>query len=643
MKNGSKNKKCFLNAVSSIDSFGINFNFQVNGNEKLKTASGAMITIIYVIILVGLFMGFGIDLYERKKPKVSLNTDAKEYSEVKLSNKNFTYAFRLEDKWGQKIDDKSKVYNEIGYIHSVNENGTWNQYSEKKLPITNCSELPFTKMKEEYYNISLKDWNCINFDNLTLGGNWDGNFVYGLIIYTKQCTNDTNRICSSKEDIKKIISLDDEPSALFYSDLSLEIFPRMQEIDSPLKTNFVNRYEILNLGLYKRKVQTYKITNMVNDVGWFFPEIKNEDSIVSSDFVLSDFTFKPTWTIDILYTQIIYLGRKIDTYNRSYVKIQEVFASIGGFSRICFFLINCLYRYLADTNRSLYLLSNISFEYQESNQNNVNDVRSIHFNKCSSFAKLDNSLDANFEIKTKEKQDKKILNKIKLPPLKTDSLYNSKSSLKMVQLDFDQFNNISNNKILKNEENLDVNLPISENSDSIFKKCSISKYRSNNTFNNINAPHNTIKNKLNEKLPISSTTTMKKLNKFLNSKSEERNESVNFIDLIKKKICCLKLNKKGNFYKINNYSQCKLYLNKYLDILNYFKFLNEFKNLKKLLLDKSERQKLKLNKPIIKDKLDISSKKFAFNKTPILDSKLNVQPIAENNNFNLSRDLEINK
>ena len=113
--------------------------------------------------------------------------------------------------------------------------------------------------------------------------------------------------------------------------------------------------------------------------------------------------------------------------------------------------------------------------------------------------------------------------------------------------------------------------------------------------------------------------------------------------MIKKKICCLKLIKKGNFYKIDNYSQCQSYLNKNLDILNYFKFLNEFKNLKKLLLDKSERQKLKLNKPIIKDKLDISSKKFAMNKTPNLDSKLNAQLVAENNNFNLSRDLEINK
>lgn len=636
---GSKNKNCFADALTSIDTFGINFNFHVNGSDKLKTGSGATITIIYVIILVGLFMGFGIDLYERKKPKVSLNTDAKEHSVIKLSNKNFTYAFRLENIYGQKMDDKSKVYQEVGYLHYISDNGTWKLMFLESLPVTNCSDLSYTTEKEKYYNISLRDWNCINFDNLTFGGNWDGNFVYGLIIYTKQCTNNTDTICSSKEEIKKYISLEDEPSALFYSDLSLEVYPRMQEIDSPLISKFVNRYEMLNLGLYKRKVQTYKITNMINDVGWFLPEIKNEDPIVSSDFVQSDFSFKSLWTNDILYTQFIYLGRKVDTYNRSYVKIQEVFASIGGFSKICFFLINCLYRYLANTYRSLYLLSNISFDYQKGNHNEGSIIR---FNKASSFSKLDNQYEGNYEIKSTEKPGNKILNKMKLPPLKTDSFYNSKSSLKMVQLDFDNSYNIPNNKIFKNEENFNVNLPLSENSISIYNKNSNNKYKnSNNKYINIIAPHNKIKNNFDENLPESFTN--RNINKILNNKNEDRNETVNCLDLIKKKICSLKNNKIGNFYKIDNYTECQIYLKKHLDILNYFKIMNEFKNLKKVLLDNSERQKLKLKKPIIKTKVDISSKKFAFKKTSNLDSKLEAEPVPENVIVNNPRNIEINK
>jgi hypothetical protein len=636
MKLRSRGKECFVEALSSIDSFGINYSFLVNGNEKLKTASGAMITIIYLVILIGLFMGFGIDLYERKKPKVSLNTDATEYSEVKLSNKNFTYAFRLEDKSGLRMEDESKVYQEVGYIHYRIENGTWSHKFEKRLPNKRCFELPYTREKEEYYNISLQGWNCIDFDNITLGGNWDGNFVYGLVIYTKQCTNDTIRKCSSKEDIKKFISLDDEPTALFYSDLSLEVYPRMQEYNSPLKTDFVNRYEILNLGLYKRKVQTYKTTNMVNDVGWFFPETKNEESIISSDFVLSDFTFKSSWTIDVLYTQIIYLGRKVDTYNRSYIKIQEVFASIGGFSRIFYFLINCLYRYIAETKRSLYLVSNISFENEQndSKNNNLNDVNSLSLNNRSSFIKLDIPYDEHSENKVFKKPENEIVKKKKLP-LKTDSFYNSKSSLKMVQLDFDNFNTNSINKNIKLEENFN----------SILIKNSIQRYRNSNNDidNNLNVPNNTIiKNNLNQKLPRRSTSG-RSINKFVNNQVDASNHSVNFIDLIKNKVCCIKSKRQENFYKIDNFSECKQYLKKNLDILTYLKILNEFKNLKKLLLDKSERQALKSKKPIIKNKLNISSKNFSLKKgsTSNLDSKLGVHSLQENINMNLPGDLEI--
>jgi hypothetical protein len=180
-------------------------------------------------------MGFGIDLYQRKRPKVSFNSEVGLYQEIKMSNENFTYAYRVEDKNGLMITDESKVYQQVEYFYLVVENGEWNKKFQYILPNKRCLDLPHSKEKEKAFNISLESWYCIDFDNLTMGGNWDGNFVYGIIVYTKQCKSETGRKCSSREEIKSFISPDHQPSQIFYSDLSLEVYPSMDDFKPPPK------------------------------------------------------------------------------------------------------------------------------------------------------------------------------------------------------------------------------------------------------------------------------------------------------------------------------------------------------------------------------------------------------------------------
>ena len=111
----------------------------------------------------------------------------------------------------------------------------------------------------------------------------------------------------------------------------------MDDFDNPMKTSLFNRYDILNLELNKKRVETYKFTGIMNDVGWFLNDILQE-TFLSSDTTLSDFALKDKWSQDILFSKFIYVGKKIETYTRFYTKIQEVFAAIGGFSKMSFCL-----------------------------------------------------------------------------------------------------------------------------------------------------------------------------------------------------------------------------------------------------------------------------------------------------------------
>jgi hypothetical protein len=292
----SKNQKITANSnlLNYLDIFGVSYNFLVEGGNKKKTIGGAILSIIYGFLFIGLFFGFGIDLYQRKRPKVSFSTVIDNYKEIPLSNNNFTYAYRVEDQLGKMITDESLIYNIVAYFKFSLVNGTWIQDFQKFLDIKKCRDLTNIKEKENYYNTSLHDWNCIDFDNITLGGNWDGNFVYGILINTYQCSNLTNnRNCYSQDFIKKSFQNDLTSNNLFFSQMSMEVLPSMDDFENPLKTTLVNNYQILNLGLTKRKVNTFKSTKMKNDVGWFFSDV-NEFSLSCGDSILDDFSFKDT-------------------------------------------------------------------------------------------------------------------------------------------------------------------------------------------------------------------------------------------------------------------------------------------------------------------------------------------------------------
>jgi hypothetical protein len=363
----NKNLNTKIPFFNKIDVFGIDYKFLINGEEKYKTNLGAWLTLLYIIINVGLFLGFGVDLYNRAKPKVSINSQIGTYEPIRLNNENFTYAYRVENRTAAIQLDTSIVYLELVYFYFTLTNGSWvTEVYEISQSNKRCHELPFYKEKELNYNISLENWYCLDFDNITtLGGGWDGNFVWGLQINTKQCVTELGaKNCSSREVISNAFQNNMTSGNFYYSDLSISVLPSMDDFETPLKTNLVNRYQILHPGITKRKIQTFKFTSINNDIGWFFEDIKTK-SYIDTDTIETDLIFKDEWAQDIVFTQFLYLGRKYDTYNRSYTKIQEVFAAIGGFAKFFFIFVNIIFNFSSDTYRDLLIASNSQFKLKD--------------------------------------------------------------------------------------------------------------------------------------------------------------------------------------------------------------------------------------------------------------------------------------
>jgi hypothetical protein len=530
--------KSWTQTLNEVDSFGVSYNFQINTKDKFKTTLGALFTIIYYLVIFILFLAFGEDVYQRTKPKVSLNTDIKEYKEIQLSNKNFTYAYRIEDKDGLQVIDDSKFHQKVLYFHYEMKNGTWNNLLLKYLPQFKCSDLSYYKEREAYFNISLESWNCVNFDNIKLGGNWDGNFVYGFEIQTRQCQNGTGVICSTQDEINKLFSPEDHDKRIFYSDLSMEVYPSMDDYNAPLKTHLVNNYELLSIGLNKRNIKTYKSTQIINDVGWFFPDYLNQELIISTETSLHDFTFKNPEKSSQLYNQFIYLGRKLDTYNRSYYKIQEAVAAVGGFSRILYIFLNFIFYYSAQTYRNLFLLTNLFYENEE-------------IKKCNSNFR---SVSNNF-----------------------NSILLNNSEINKLNLFNNEFNNKKN---LINPNNIESKNIMVINTEVKAK------------------PSNMVNIKLVNKNDV---VNNKKVLTNLQLNSAKKHVKIFYKDYFNYKYCCIRNKNQVVNKHLRMIKDYQAYFSRCLDILTYFNTLNEFKNLKQMLLDDQHRDMIETQKHKIKE------------------------------------------
>jgi len=628
-----------------LDVIGLKFTFKVDGKENYRTNFGAFLSILYLFLLIGLFFVFGIDLYQRKNPKVSYNNKIVPHEEIYLSNHNFTLAFRVEDYLAKMIVNESIFHHELAYYKFVlKENGEWENVLGQLPTIQRCQDLNSTKGTEEFYNISLASWYCIDFNNLIMGGNWDGDFVYGLLINTKQCQFSKNSKCLKEQELKSIFQNEITGSNFYYSLMYLEALPDMDDFDRPIKQYFNYKFESLSLKVQKRRLQYFKRVIIKNDKGWFFNDLE-EKEYLSSDTIVSDFNFKDELNEDVVYSHYIYFANKVDIYNRSYIKIQEVIANIGGFSKILYAILTYIYLLFGKYLKNIYLIKRIEFDIKDelgilnynrtiklknwseikkqlssvnhySNNNTItnNNYNNIKIDTSQQNRNIEKSSENNINtelntrlylnnVNTSKKLinsnvNNKIINKINFDYNCSEIINNSGKKRKLRRyLVSDQQAGSSNN--LENIDELKIKKSVlfGNKEDQMIKFTNkiidnsnlqyLNHEQKSESKLNINKG-NEIKSNLRE-LYKNNTIFSKGKTKFYINLEEEKN-NISILKLIFSKFAKLKKGSTRNqlayyyYYYFTNYSE------EIFNIFNYFKICNEIKNIKDILFEEHTKQ-----------------------------------------------------
>jgi len=138
------------NLIKSLDFSGNRMTFYIQKNKTHKTFLGGVISIFNFIILVLLIYGFGEDFYLRINPKIIQQTIYPErYMNFTINNKNFSFAFRIEDLDAKFIIDDQLVYIDFVYYNYEIQNGEWALLEKKSIEYSKCLPKDFG-IEEQY-------------------------------------------------------------------------------------------------------------------------------------------------------------------------------------------------------------------------------------------------------------------------------------------------------------------------------------------------------------------------------------------------------------------------------------------------------------------------------------------------------------
>lgn len=312
--------KC--NLIRKVDLFGKPYIFEERDTQKFSTILGTVSTLMIVITCIIIGFMFGKEIYERKNPSVMSSDDKAQVSRVNMTNFPIFFAFIN----GPTINQPQAV-NHIKMEITLMEldekiTPTTHYYSGyKKCDVSEYSEFYQPYVQEIYNDMgSTYDLYCINRDELYVKNKYASADSCYVNVRFLLCNSEIEE-CGNKEEQEKLMK--DAYVMVVYIDAYVD----PGNYDNPKNYYKTTSPQKLGESLLQRNFFSVQRTKLVTHKGWLLEDIYEEE-ILNIRSVVKDvstgYNGNLFWfTIDSpnIRTKIV----------RSYMKVQDVIAKIGGF------------------------------------------------------------------------------------------------------------------------------------------------------------------------------------------------------------------------------------------------------------------------------------------------------------------------
>ncbi len=281
-----------------------------------------ILTIATFFFSILCFVGFGLDLFERKMAEILNSREYKKDNRIERDQLHFIVLPLMPG--GIKMKDvKRKVMAYMYYVETTAE-------SPPKFfnaPLMECKKS--NDVKNNFMNVTSilqgdpEDAFCLPDDfTLPMMGQF-GNpnfFLYQFRLL--RCVNSTTKNdCLPTEEIDK--SLENFFVQFVYMDYYIDLSNYENPFNPMLKSDLLQSFSLsVRIDEY-----LYKINNLFTDSGWIMESTKFSKSYSYDSRTTFNIGKNPEYMWNTKFT----ISNIVDVYNRKYIRLQTVFENVGGF------------------------------------------------------------------------------------------------------------------------------------------------------------------------------------------------------------------------------------------------------------------------------------------------------------------------
>ena len=311
--------------------------FFYNNQEKISSYFGYLLTLIYIVASLILFLYEIIKAIQRSELKVSDTTIySKDMPIIDVGLEQLYFAFGLEyPNTATRYIDEGIYTAKITFFDKQKKKDDYEIVKEQDLDFEKCNVDNFGK---DYQNLFVKDElnnsYCLKNFNYTL--TFAGSYKYDRITYIRitvsPCVNSTNNnnSCKPQEEIDKRLN------SGYFSIVLKDFGLNPSNFSSPRIPTLQDLYTTIDRRLSKNYILNFGITEIHTDLGMIKEEV-NKEKFLQFRKVLETFSLREEKDYHSGKNFILVQLRLEDTLfiqKRTYTKISEIFSRIGGYMQL---------------------------------------------------------------------------------------------------------------------------------------------------------------------------------------------------------------------------------------------------------------------------------------------------------------------
>ena len=369
------------------DMFGQTPGFYIRNDKLLKSYIGAIITLLIFIICITMGVLLGIEIFQKKNPKVNIFTESYEHPTKINYFDNFEVLISINNKNNFPEINEQIYYPKANLFKTIiNSSGSYNEIFDIKLK--RCNETMKSSSNYDLVkDLDLSNLYCLdntNKDLIYLNDFWGNNNFQMIQIRLFSCKNETfNNSCKSEDEINTFLF---NPTLQLYL---IDININTNNYKNPFQKHLRDKFFYISNKYFFSITEYIHHVNMKTDKGVIF-KLFNEKKNFTIDSIVERTVYNRNDTILSFNIQLINI---IENYYRNYLKIQDLAAQIGGIYSIllllCYFIINSIseniyFEYLINNFFDIIILNKKEYKNNLKNKKikfqKINDVTTTETN-----------------------------------------------------------------------------------------------------------------------------------------------------------------------------------------------------------------------------------------------------------------------